>query len=202
MDLTRRCACALAVAGAVIFVSKVCWAEEAVSAVSLSAPATGAVLLVEEPFICPLVSKEADIVSPFGKREILAPPTTATAESPAAKVEMHEGIDYSANPGTLVRAARSGKVIFAGFSKMYASRTNKNEQHRFVIIRHADGLSSRYVHLNGLRVRPGQDVKSGQAIGVVAESDEWVVPVFHFEIRDIQGRPVDPETMIKEVENP
>ena len=79
---------------------------------------------------------------------------------------MHEGIDYSAPPGTVVRAARSGKVIFAGFSKMYVSRADKKDQSRFVIIRHADGQSSRYVHLAGLRVRPGQDVKPGRSSGL------------------------------------
>ena len=198
----RRCACVLAVAGAIIFVLGTSWAEQAVSTAALGAPATGAVLLTEDPFICPLASREADIVSPFGNREVLASPTTGMAESPAAKVEIHEGIDYGANPGTPVRASRSGKVIFAGFSKMYVSRTNKNDQHRFVIIRHADGMSSRYVHLNGLRVHPGQDVKAGQVLGVVSESDEWVAPVLHFEIRNIQGRPIDPEKVIKEVENP
>ena len=83
---------------------------------------------------------------------------------------------------------------------MYVSRTNKNDQHRLIIIRHADGQSSRYVHLAGLRVRPGQEVKAGQVIGVVAESDEWVVPVLHFEVRDVQGRAIDPETVIKEAQ--
>ena len=127
---------------------------------------------------------------------------STAAVSTAPKSEMHEGIDYSAAPGTEVRAARSGKVIFAGFSKMYVSRADKNDQSRLVIIRHADGQSSRYVHLGAFRVRPGQDVRSGQVVGVVAESDEWVAPVLHFEIRNIQGRAIDPETVIKEVEQP
>jgi murein DD-endopeptidase MepM/ murein hydrolase activator NlpD len=202
MDLTRRYACALVAVGAVMFILDVSWAEVAVSSVPLSASATGAALVVVEPFVCPLASKEADIVSPFGKREVLTAPTTAMTGSPSSKVELHEGVDYSASPGTPVRAARSGRVIFAGFSKMYVSRTDKTDQSRFVIIRHADGMSSRYVHLNNLRVRPGQDVKSGQVLGVLAESDEWVVPVLHFEIRNVQGRPIDPEKMITEVENP
>jgi murein DD-endopeptidase MepM/ murein hydrolase activator NlpD len=202
MDLVRRFVCALAVAGAVIFVLDVSWAEVAVSTAALNASATGSALLVAEPFVCPLTSKDVDIVSPFGQREILAAPTTGAPASAAPKVEMHEGIDYSASPGTPVRAARSGKVIFAGFSKMYVSRTDKTDQRRFVIIRHIDGMSSRYVHLNNLRVRPGQDVKAGQILGVVADSDEWVVPVLHFEIRNQQGRPVDPEKVITEVENP
>ncbi len=99
-------------------------------------------------------------------------------------------MDYAAPvPGPIVRASRSGKVLFAGFAKMYASRTDKTDQSRFVIIRHPDGKSTRYVHLSGLRIKPGQDVKQGQPIGVLAESDEWTEPVLHFEIRNVQGQP-------------
>src|SRR5438105_1854623 len=83
-------------------------------------------------------------------------------------------------PGSAVKAARSGKVIFAGFSKMYVSRADKTDQHRLVIVRHADGMSSRYVHLNALHVKPGQEVQSGQVLGVLAESDEWAEPILHF----------------------
>ena len=185
-----------------IFVLGASWGDVVISGIPLASSATGAALLIEEPFICPLAAKDADVVSPFGKREVVAPSTGTVSGAVQPKVEMHEGIDYAATPGTAVRASRSGKVIFAGFSKMYVSRTNKNEQHRFVIIRHPDGKSSRYVHLSGLRIRPGQDVKAGQVLGVVAESDEWAVPVLHFEIRNVQGQPVDPEKEITEVENP
>ena len=185
-----------------IFVLGVSWGDVFISSAPLTPSTTGPALHVEEPFLRPLTTNEADIVSPFGKREVVTPSTGTISGTGQPKVEMHEGVDYAANPGTPVRAARSGRVIFAGFSKMYVSRTNKNDQHRFVIILHADGKSSRYVHLNGLRVRPGQDVKAGQALGVVAESDEWVAPVLHFEVRNIQGQPIDPEKVMTEVGNP
>ena len=167
MDLSRCCACALALAGALIFVLGVSWGEVVVSTSPLSAPTTGPVALAPEPFLCPLAIKDADIVSPFGKRDVLAVSTTTVSETAGTKQEMHEGIDYGSAPGSEVRAARSGKVIFAGFSKMYVSRANKNDPSRLVIIRHADGQSSRYVHLDGFRVRPGQDVQAGQVIGIV-----------------------------------
>jgi murein DD-endopeptidase MepM/ murein hydrolase activator NlpD len=202
MDLKCRYACAVALAGALVSISGISRAEISVSTVPLSGSATGVSPVVVEPYVCPLATKDADIVSPFGKREVLVSTFTSAAGASVEKMEIHEGVDYNADPGTLVRAARSGRVIFAGFSKMYVSRANKNEQHRFVIVRHADGQSSRYVHLSGLRVRPGQDVKAGQVLGVVAPSDEWMVPVLHFEIRDIGGRPINPESMIKETEKP
>lgn len=190
--------CAMTLMGALLFAVDVSAGDVLLSTSPLSSPATGAALLPEEPFVCPLRSKDRDIVSPFGKRNVVIPSTASAAGAIHSKAEMHEGVDYSVNPGTEVRAARSGKVLFAGFSKSYVSRMNKNDQHRLVIIRHADGESSRYVHLSGLRVRPGQDVKSGQVLGVVTESDEWVAPVFHFEIRTVGGRPINPETVIKD----
>jgi len=191
----RRYLSACVVAGAIVFALDVCWGLDApvsLSSSALTGPATGAALLLDEPFVNPFGTKKPKIVSGFGKRDIPNQPAP----------EMHEGIDYAAPAGTVVRAARSGKVIFAGFSKMYASREDKTEQNRFVIIRHADGKSSRYVHLNVLRVRPGQQVQSGQPIGVLAESDEWTEPVLHFEIRDVQGQPVDPKKMITSVKKP
>ena len=185
--------------GAIVFVLDVSRGDVAVSTAPLTSPTTSAALAVEEPFLSPLGALDAGIVSGFGRRESLTA-STATVTTPSqAKTEVHEGVDYGVPPGTMVYASRSGKVIFAGFSKMYTARADKKEQSRFVIIRHADGQSSRYVHLNGLRVRPGQDVKAGQVLGVVAESDEWTVPVLHFEIGMCrEGRSI-PESIITEL---
>ncbi len=188
----RRKLSAWAVLGAIVFVLDVSWGLDSpvsLSSAALTGSATGSLLLANEPFINPFATKKPKIVSGFGKRTIANQPLP----------EIHDGIDYAAPAGTVVRASRSGKVIFAGFAKMYASREDKKEQHRFVIIRHADGKSSRYVHLNVLRVRPGQDVKQGQPLGVLAESDEWTEPVLHFEIRNVQGQPVNPVTLITDV---
>jgi murein DD-endopeptidase MepM/ murein hydrolase activator NlpD len=174
----------------------------ALSSAALAVITTGAVIAPEEPFRPPIRSEETEIVSGFGKREVVLQSTEPATGNGGAKFEMHEGVDYGVSPGTEVRASKSGKVLFAGFSKMYVSRTDKTDQHRLVIIRHADGDSSRYVHLSALRVRPGQEVKAGQVIGVVAESDEWVTPVLHFEIRDVKGRPMDPELVMPETKAP
>ena len=191
----RRNVSAWVVLGAIVLDIGVSWGLEtpvSVSNVELTASATGAALMANEPFINPFGTKKPKIVSGFGKRVIPNQPLP----------EAHDGIDYAAPVGTVVRAARSGKVLFAGFSKSYASRTDKKDQRRFVIIRHIDGRSTRYVHLSGLRVKPGQEVKIGQPIGVLAESDEWTEPVLHFEIRDVQGQPMNPVTLLTEVKAP
>ena len=197
------------VVGAVAFALDLSRGEVALSSAPLTGATTGAELIAPEPFANPFGTKRPKIVSGFGRREVPVPLLPAVASSTGASSalppgpnkalsEVHEGVDYRAFPGSAVRAARSGRVIFAGFSKMYVSRADKTAQHRLVIIRHADGTSSRYVHLSTLHVRPGQDVQSGQVLGMLAESDEWTEPVLHFEIRDIRGQAIDPAKMIAE----
>jgi murein DD-endopeptidase MepM/ murein hydrolase activator NlpD len=154
---------------------------------TLTAPA---VIISTEPFVSPLGKGKIKIVSGFGKRHV---------PSDAVKMEVHEGIDIAVTPGTLVRATRSGKVLFAGFSKAYASRADKTDQNHLVIVGHANGMSSRYVHLDSLRVRPMQMVVAGDVLGTASASDEWTVPVLHFEIRQASGKPVDPRPLIMDI---
>jgi len=154
--------------------------------------------IIEEPFVPPLTTVKLKIVSGFGKRTVPASLLPANP-APALASEIHEGIDYAVAPGTPVRAARAGKVLFAGFSKFYASRKDKKDQSRFIIVRHADGQTTRYVHLATLRVRPMQEVAAGDILGTAASSDEWTVPVVHFEIRNAAGTAVNPAPLLEPV---
>ena len=162
-----------------------------------------------EPFIWPvaklIAGKKVQVVSKYGTRKAFAaaivgrtPPgaTPIVALSSSTVDEMHEGIDFAVPPGSSVRAARSGKVLFAGFSGAYVSRADKKDKNRLVIVMHADGRSSRYVHLARLLVGPRQTVKAGDPVGTSAPSDEWVQPVLHFEIREANGKALDPLPLI------
>jgi len=205
MDLRHFYPRAWVLVGVVALVSNPSRGEVALSSAPLTLGATDASVLAAEPFYNPFGTKLPRIVSGYGKRQV-PPQLKALVVSSGAAVlpvlpETHDGLDYAAFPGSAVRASRSGKVIFAGFSKMYVSRQDKTQQHRLVIIRHADGQSSRYVHLSALRVRPGQDVQRGQVLGVLSESDEWTEPVLHFEIRDIRGQTIDPSKVIVASDN-
>ncbi len=161
---------------------------------------------MREAFRVPLSAKTPKVVSPYGKRVVPASLKALSAATAQAVLqtdgETHDGADYAGTPGASVVAARGGKVIFAGFSKMYVSRKVKTEQHRLIIIRHSDGMSTRYVHLASLKVRPGTDVTSGQIIGTVSDSDEWTQPVLHFEIRDLRGQALDPVKTMAEFSQP
>lgn len=161
-----------------------------------------------EPFVDPIASKKRKVISGFGKRSVpgyllkgaaapvistpVAPSSSTPGAATASVTEPHEGIDYAAAPGTPVSASRRGKVLFAGSSKQYMSRKVKNLQSKLVIIRHNDGMSTRYVHMATLKVKPGQEIEAGVVLGTVASSDEWKEPVLHFEIRDVKGQALDP----------
>ena len=155
-----------------------------------------------EPFVWPVPlsvnGKKTKIVSRFGRRKLPGVAVSSTSATGLMADEPHEGIDFSVPIDATIKAARSGRVLFAGYSTSYVTRKNKKEKNHLVIIRHSDGKSSRYVHLERLRVKPGSDVKAGDPIGTASASDEWTEPVLHFEIRDASGKAVDPMIFIPE----
>lgn len=95
----------------------------------------------------------------------------------------HAGIDIAAPTGTPVKAARSGRVIYAsqkisGYGKM-------------VVIRHSPSFATVYAHLSRMGVRVGDRVSRGQLIGRVGNTGRSTNPHLHFEIRH-RRRAVDP----------
>lgn len=94
----------------------------------------------------------------------------------------HSGIDYAVGIGTPVRAARAGRVTWAGSSSGYGLRIDLD---------HGDGVSTRYAHLSRIDVRVGQAVPAGATIGLSGNTGESTGPHLHFELRE-GGRPVDP----------
>jgi len=142
------------------------------------------------PVSASIGGKSTKIVSKFGKRK--APDTQ--------QPEPHEGIDFAVPPDANVRAAKDGKVLFAGYSGAYVSRADKKDKNHLVILMHDGGFTTRYVHLERLRVRPGAMVKEGDVIGTTSVSDEWTIPVLHFEIRDAGGNALNPMDHLIEVQ--
>src|SRR5262245_25983968 len=140
MHLMRFSPRAWLLVGVVFFALGSAKGEVSISTAPLPGPTTG-VVISTEPYANPFGTKMPKIVSGFGKRNV--PPALLVGATIQALAEVHEGVDYRAFPGSAVKAAKSGKVIFAGFSKMYVSRTDKTDQSRFVIIRHPDRKSTR-----------------------------------------------------------
>ncbi|NET72983.1 MAG: peptidoglycan DD-metalloendopeptidase family protein [Sphaerospermopsis sp. SIO1G2] len=94
----------------------------------------------------------------------------------------HAGLDFAASYGSTIRAADSGKVIFAGWYGGYG---------RSLIIDHSRGITTLYAHCSQLYVSNGQRVQKGQAIAAVGSTGLSTGPHLHFEVRR-NGSPVNP----------
>jgi murein DD-endopeptidase MepM/ murein hydrolase activator NlpD len=192
-------------AGALLFMGgPLLWAAEPLTPAVSTGPVVSTTTVANEPFVWPVAEviggKHVKVVSRFGRRKLPSIPALATSTVVLPADELHEGVDFGVPAGSNVRAARSGRVIFAGFSGAYVSRADKKDKNHLVIVRHADGRSTRYVHLDRLKVRPGQDVKSGEILGTSSASDEWPDPVLHFEIRETNGQALDPMTLLTQTQ--
>ncbi len=86
----------------------------------------------------------------------------------------HDGIDIGAPPGTVVRAARDGDVIYSDTLRGYGN---------VVIVQHAGGYATVYAHNDQNLVDAGTKVKQGDPVGRVGRTGRTSGPNLHFEIR-------------------
>ncbi|TCD06568.1 M23 family metallopeptidase [Erythrobacteraceae bacterium CFH 75059] len=94
----------------------------------------------------------------------------------------HHGIDLAAPTGTPVYATADGTVSMAQFYGAYGN---------YIQIEHGGDMQTRYAHLSGKVVAPGERVTKGQLIGFVGSTGRSTGPHLHYEVR-IAGQPVDP----------
>lgn len=102
--------------------------------------------------------------------------------------KMHKGVDYAAPTGTPVRTVGDGVVDFAGVQRGYGN---------VIEIKHRDGKSTVFAHLNSMKVQKGQKVEQGDVIGAVGTTGYSTGPHLHFEFR-INGEHTDPLNIAKE----
>lgn len=95
----------------------------------------------------------------------------------------HTGVDFAAGYGAAVVAARSGRVISAGY--------DAGGYGNLVVISHGRGVTSWYAHLNRIRVGRGARVGQGARIGDVGATGFATGPHLHFEVR-VRGATVAP----------
>ncbi|MGI9102457.1 MAG: M23 family metallopeptidase [Terriglobales bacterium] len=99
----------------------------------------------------------------------------------------HSGVDISTSYGHRVLAPADGTVTFADFYSGYG---------RMIEIEHAQGYVTRYGHLSGFTVRPGQSVHRGQVIGYVGLSGRSTGPHLHYEVW-LHDNPVNPHNFLR-----
>lgn len=94
-------------------------------------------------------------------------------------------VDLVAPPGTIICAAREGKVISVRSDSDVGGPDKKfNGAANYVIIKHSDGTYGSYLHMlhNSAMVKPGQSVSPGQAIGRVGSTGHVTEPHLHFDV--------------------
>jgi murein DD-endopeptidase MepM/ murein hydrolase activator NlpD len=101
--------------------------------------------------------------------------------------QFHSGIDISANMGTPIRAAMSGRVIFAGWSDVFGN---------YVVISHHSGYRTLYGHMSVIRVKNGALVGTGERIGDVGSTGVSTGPHLHFTVYK-NGLTVNPRALMK-----
>ncbi|HRE15691.1 MAG TPA: peptidoglycan DD-metalloendopeptidase family protein [Rhodocyclaceae bacterium] len=96
----------------------------------------------------------------------------------------NKGIDFAGKAGDPVLAAGEGRVVYAG--------AGLRGYGQLVIIKHNATFLSAYAHNQKILVKEGDNIKRGQKIAELGNTDsENGVYKLHFEIRR-QGKPVDP----------
>lgn len=94
----------------------------------------------------------------------------------------HSGMDIAAPAGTPVLAPAAGIVTFSG--DLYLTGNT-------VLLDHGHGISSNFLHLSRVDVRPGQRVEQGQAIGAVGSTGRATGPHLHWGMNWFETR-IDP----------
>ena len=100
----------------------------------------------------------------------------------------HRGADLRAEPGTVVRAAGAGTVVFAG----------RLVDRGVVSVEHASGLRTTYEPVNAT-VRAGSFVALGEVLGTVEPGHAGCAPVscLHWGARWGQDTYVDPMSLLQ-----
>ncbi|MGZ3679097.1 MAG: LysM peptidoglycan-binding domain-containing M23 family metallopeptidase, partial [Ktedonobacterales bacterium] len=85
----------------------------------------------------------------------------------------HNGVDIAAPEGNPIHAAQDGRVLWAG-------NDVTNGFGWSVVIGHCHHLGTLYGHMDGVRVKIGDDVRAGQIIGIEGSTGISTGPHLHF----------------------
>jgi len=96
---------------------------------------------------------------------------------------MHNGIDYTGRIGTPVYSVAEGKIVESGYDG-----TSGNK----VAVRHSDGTTTYYLHLNSILARKGMKVAARQKIGTIGNTGRSTGPHLHFGVKTASGSWTNP----------
>lgn len=127
------------------------------------------------PFIQPL---EGRVSGRFGRARVY----NGKPGSP------HSGMDIAAPTGTPVKAPAAGIVTFADPDLYLTGGT--------LLIDHGHGISSNFLHLSRIDVRPGDRVQQGQTVAAVGSTGRSTGPHLHWGMSWFDVR-IDPQLVLE-----
>ena len=139
------------------------------------------------------VKKSLKTVSPLqGQTVAVYAMDSLTYNATTRDWRVHNGVDIAAEAGTQVCAAAHGEVY---------SVYEDDAMGMTVVIRHADGYTTRYASLDKeVPVKPGDAVTMGQAIGTVGNTalmESAIGDHLHFSV-SCDGELIDPNDFLKQ----
>ena len=110
----------------------------------------------------------------------------------------HTGVDLGATSDRKVYANSSGTVeqIQTGYGNNQGS-TGMASYGNMVLIKHPNGMKTRYAHLQSVNVSKGQYVSAGQQIGVQGNTGNSYGTHLHYEVYNSAGSRINPEPYIE-----
>ncbi len=96
---------------------------------------------------------------------------------------MHKGLDVKVYTGDTIYAAFDGKIRMASYER--------SGYGHYIVIRHDNGLETIYGHLSKRLVKPDEEVKAGEPIGLGGNTGRSYGSHLHFETR-IAGVAINP----------
>ncbi|MEE4546964.1 M23 family metallopeptidase [Streptomyces sp. V4-01] len=105
-------------------------------------------------------------------------------------IHTHSGQDFVVPTGTTVRAAHTGTVVTAGWGGAYGNN---------IVIKNGTNLYTQYGHLSHIGVHVGEQVITGETIGLSGSTGNSTGPHLHFEVRTTPyyGSSVEPLHFLK-----
>jgi murein DD-endopeptidase MepM/ murein hydrolase activator NlpD len=130
-------------------------------------------------------SNDADYAMPFKPGRYVVMQGPRGSYSHFAGSESENAVDWTAPEGTVVCAAREGRVVGVRQDSTVGGPDRKlRPLANYVIIKHADGTFADYVHLKpgGALVKMGDEVTVGQPIGLSGQTGFTSAPHLHFSV--------------------
>ena len=100
----------------------------------------------------------------------------------------HSGMDIAAPSGTEVKAPAAGVITFADIDLYLTGGT--------VLLDHGHGISSNFLHLSRIDVKPGERIEQGQVIGAVGATGRASGPHLHWGMNWFDVR-IDPQLVLE-----